>query len=175
MADLNSLLSALPSIPGLQGPRVRLRGPQAHDVPAIFALYSDPHVVRYRGSAPMTDPAQAQGRLAEMLEAFAQCDMIYWLIAERGDAVIGTCTLFHFDARHRSAEIGYALRSDRWGAGLAHEAATLAIDWAFRALALHRIDADIDPRNAASRKLLERLGFVSAGVSRQRFFLTARR
>ena len=72
---------------------------------------------------------------------------------------------------HRRAEVGYALRSDHWGRGLASEAASLAIDWGLRALDLHRIEADIDPRNAASRRLLERLGFRSEGVLRERFFV----
>ena len=46
--------------------------------------------------------------------------------------MIGTCTLFRIDPRHRHAEIGYALRSDHWGQGLAHEAVNLMLDWAFR-------------------------------------------
>ena len=45
------------------------------------------------------------------------------------------------------------------------------LDWGFRALGLHRIEADIDPRNAASRRLLARLGFTSEGTLRERFFV----
>ena len=93
--------------------------------------------------------------------------MIHWLVADRrGDAAIGSCSLFRFDARHRRAEVGYALRSDRWGRGLAAEAVALALDWGFRTLALHRIEAGIDPRNDASRRLLERLGFRREGLLR---------
>jgi ribosomal-protein-alanine N-acetyltransferase len=87
------------------------------------------------------------------------------------DGVIGTCTLFRIDPRHRHAEIGYALRSDHWGQGLAHEAVTLMLDGAFRRFDLQRVEADIDPRNEGSRRLLLRLGFASEGVLRQRFFV----
>jgi len=87
------------------------------------------------------------------------------------DAVIGTCTLFRFEPRHRRAEIGYSLRSDHWGRGLASEAVSLMLDWAFRTLGLHRIEADIDPRNDGSRRLLQRLGFASEGVLRERYFV----
>jgi ribosomal-protein-alanine N-acetyltransferase len=87
------------------------------------------------------------------------------------DGVIGTCTLFRIDPRHRHAEIGYALRSDHWGQGLAHEAVNLMLDWAFRRFDLQRVEADIDPRNEGSRRLLLRLGFASEGVLRQRFFV----
>ena len=45
------------------------------------------------------------------------------------------------------------------------------LDWSFRTLGLHRIEADIDPRNDGSRKLLGRLGFASEGLLRERYFV----
>lgn len=169
--DIAATLAALPAFPRLHGRRVDLRGPAPDDADGLFALYSDPQVMRYWSRAPMRDRGEAEGLIGEMLEAFARRELINWVIADPGDRVIGTCTLFHFDPRHRRAEVGYALRSDHWGRGLASEAASLAIDWGLRALDLHRIEADIDPRNAASRRLLERLGFRSEGVLRERFFV----
>jgi RimJ/RimL family protein N-acetyltransferase len=52
-----------------------------------------------------------------------------------------------------------ALRADRQRQGLASEALRLAIGHAFEVLGLDRIEADIDPRNQPSWRLLERLGF----------------
>ena len=171
-SDLPSLLARLPGFPVLAGQRVRLRGPAAGDADEVFALFSDPRMMRYWSSAPMQARAQAEGRIEEMQDAFARRDMIHWLVADRrGDAAIGSCSLFRFDARHRRAEVGYALRSDRWGRGLATEAVALALDWGFRTLALHRVEASIDPRNDASRRLLERLGFRSEGPLRERCFV----
>ena len=170
-SDIHSLLARLPGFPVLAGQRVRLRGPGPGDADDVFALFSDPRVMRYWSSAPMQARAQAEGRIDEMQDAFARRDMIHWLVADRrGDVAIGSCTLFRFDARHRSAEVGYALRSDRWGRGLAAEAVALALDWGFRTLSLQRIEAGIDPRNDASRRLLERLGFRREGLLRERFF-----
>lgn len=171
-ADINARLAALPGFPALSGPRVRLRGPRPEDADDVFALFSDAAVMRYWSSAPMRAPEQARGKIEEMLDAFERREMLNWLVADRRDErVIGSCTLFHFDPRHRRAEIGYALRSDLWGRGLASEAVALALDWGFRNLALHRIEADIDPRNEASRNLLARLGFRPEGVLRERFFV----
>jgi len=171
-SDIHSMLARLPGFPVLAGQRVRLRAPRPGDVDDVFALFSDPSVMRYWSSAPMQARAQAEGKIEEILEAFAQGGMINWLVADRrNDTAIGSCTLFRFDARHRRAEVGYALRSDHWGRGLAAEAVTLALDWAFRTLMLHRIEADIDPRNDASRRLLERLGFRREGLLRERFFV----
>ena len=120
----------------------------------------------------MTTRGEAEGLVAEIGEGFATRTLLNWVVARRGDdRVIGTCTLFRFEPRHRRAEVGYALRSDHWGQGLAAEAVSLALDWAFRTLDLHRVEADIDPRNAGSRALLERLGFVSEGLLRERYFM----
>jgi len=170
--DIASTLAALPAFPQLQGKRVRLRGPRVEDADALFALFADPDVMRYWSRAPMTERGEADGLIAEIQEAFAQRTMLNWMMTRRSDdVVVGTCTLFRFEPRHRRAEVGYALRSDHWGRGLAAEAATLALDWAFRALGLHRVEADIDPRNEGSRKMLERLGFASEGLLRQRYFV----
>lgn len=168
-------LHALPAFPRLDGTRVRLRGPRDDDTDALFAVFSDPEVMRYWSRTAMAQPAEAAGLIVEIGENFASREMISWVVADRrGDVALGTCTLFHFDRRHRRAELGYALRSDHWGRGLAREAASLAIDWGFRTLGLHRIEADIDPRNAPSRRLLEALGFRSEGLLRERFFVDER-
>ena len=165
-------LAALPAFPELRGTRLRLRGPRAGDAAAVFTLFADPAVMRYWSRPPMTTLGEAEGLVVEILEAFEQRTMLNWVIVGRDDdAVIGTCTLFQFDPRHHRAEVGYALRSDKWGAGLAREAVTLALDWAFDTLQLHRIEADIDPRNDASRVLLHRLGFASEGLLRERYFI----
>ena len=171
-ADINARLAGLPGFPVLTGQRVRLRGPGAQDVDDVFALFSHPDVMRYWSSAPMRVRMQAEGKLEEMLEGFARRDSLNWLIAaRRGDRAIGSCTLYRFDARHRRAELGYALHPQWWGQGLASEAVALALDWGFQRLGLHRIEADIDPRNEASRQLLARLGFRREGLLRQRFLI----
>lgn len=170
--DLNAVLRDLPAFPRLRGARTCLRGPHEDDAAALFAVFSDPAVMRYWSRAPMLEPSEAAGMVVEIADRFGRREMLNWMVADpRSDAVIGTCTLFHFDARHRRAEIGYALRSDLWGRGLASEAVSQVLDWGFRALGLHRIEADIDPRNAASRRLLTRLGFKSEGRLRERFFV----
>lgn len=169
--DIAAVLAALPSFPRIQGKRMRLRGPTPDDADDLFALFSDPEVMRYWSRAPMRERGEAEGLIGEMLEAFERRELLNWVIATPDDRAVGTCTLFRFDPRHRRAEVGYALRSDHWGRGLASEAVSLAIDWALRTLDLHRVEADIDPRNDASRRVLERLGFHSEGVLRERFFV----
>ena len=171
-SDIAATLDGLPAFPRLQGKRICLRPPTADDADALFALFADPQVMRYWSRPPMTARAEAEGLIAEILAGFDQRTLFNWMVATRSDdALIGTCALFRIERRHRRAEIGYSLRSDQWGRGFAVESVSLMLDWAFRTLHLHRIEADIDPRNDGSRRLLERLGFASEGVLRERYFV----
>ena len=85
------------------------------------------------------------------------------------DRIVGTCTLFNLDARNRRAEIGYALARDSWGQGLMSEALGALIAYAFGPLGLTRLEADVDPRNAPSIRIVEKLGFVREGLLRERW------
>jgi RimJ/RimL family protein N-acetyltransferase len=82
---------------------------------------------------------------------------------------MGTVTLISIDLTHRRAEIGYALGRAHWGRGYIHEALQAVMKYAFNELNLHRIEADVDPRNTASIKTLERLGFQREGFLRERW------
>lgn len=75
----------------------------------------------------------------------------------------------NFDFTHRRAEVGYALGRAYWGHGYIQEALHALLDYAFGVLGLHRIEADVDPRNAASIRTLERLGFQREGYLRERW------
>ncbi len=63
----------------------------------------------------------------------------------------------------RLPDVGYILHPDVWGQGLAAEAVGAAIDHVFRTRDIKTLTADVDPENAASIRLLERLGFVRTG------------
>ena len=83
--------------------------------------------------------------------------------------MIGTSTLYAIDRKNGRAEIGFILRASCHGRGYAREAVAAVIDHAFRSLGLRRIEADVDPRNETSIRLLEGLGFVREGVLRERW------
>jgi RimJ/RimL family protein N-acetyltransferase len=89
--------------------------------------------------------------------------------------VIGTCTLFALNDEHRRAELGFALRRSAWGRGLATDAVRSVVRFAFQGMHLHRLEADADPRNVASRKLLLRLGFREEGYLRERYLVAGER
>lgn len=159
-------------LPTLTTPRLRIRWLTADDVPTLFEIFSDPEVMAYWSSPPLADRSAAEKLLAEIHELAAAGTLFQWGIARReDDAVIGTCTLSSLNAEHRRAELGYAVARAHWGNGYGPEAADAVIRYAFDALGLHRLEADVDPRNHASIRCLERLGFRKEGYARERYHL----
>ena len=159
-------------LPTIEAARVRLRHLEASDTDSLYEIFSDREALRFWGFLPFTERAEAAKLLAEIHESFRQKTLFQWGIAlAADDRVIGTSTLFRLDEQSRRAEIGYILDRRQWGKGLASEALTALLDFAFREMNLHRIEADIEPRNAASVKIIERLGFVREGFLRERWIV----
>jgi ribosomal-protein-alanine N-acetyltransferase len=152
--------------------RLELRPLVAEDAPALHEIFSDPAVMRYWSTAPWSDRQVAIDYIERDRQAMAAGTYVRLAIVRREDrALIGTCTLFALDEPCRRAETGYALAASAWGHGYAHEAVSALLDWGFEALNLNRVEADIDPRNAPSRRALERLGFVQEGHLRERWIV----
>jgi RimJ/RimL family protein N-acetyltransferase len=160
------------SPPLLESSRIRLRELRGTDAGELFGLFGDPEVMRYWSFPAFRERAQADELLDRIRQAFAARTAIQWGIArQEDDVVMGTCSVFRLEPVHRRAEIGFALRRGDWGRGLASEAVASALDFAFEHLGLIRVEADADPRNHRSIRLLERLGFRREGVLRHRYIV----
>ncbi|MBL8525510.1 MAG: GNAT family N-acetyltransferase [Betaproteobacteria bacterium] len=152
--------------------RLRIRRITQQDAPSFFAIFSNADVMRYWSSPALTDLGQAQEKIASILEHYQSGDLFQFGIERKSDRqLIGTSTLHQIHAQNRRAEIGYALGRDHWGQGYMQEALTALINHAFGAMALHRLEADIDPRNEGSAKSLERMGFTREGYLRERWIV----
>jgi RimJ/RimL family protein N-acetyltransferase len=159
-------------LPRIEASRVRLRHLEEADTDSLFDIFSDREAMRFWSTPPFTTRVEAVRLLAEIHDFWRQKTLFQWGIALReDDTIIGTTTLFRFDWQSRRAEIGYILNRRFWGNGFAREALTALIEFAFGELNLHRIEADIDPRNAASQKTVERLGFRREGHLRERWIV----
>ena len=175
-------------IPILTTERLRLEALELSDVQDVFEIFSDSKVMRYWSRPPMQETAEAEELVTDAIEAFAKGTSFRWGVRARENAlgnpsdaarerahppIIGTVSLFHLDEQNRRGEIGYALNSAYWGRGLMHEALMAVVAYAFdqNGLDLGRLEADLDPRNAASLRSLERLGFVREGLLRERWIV----
>ena len=156
--------------PTINTSRLSLRAISAEDVDDFYAVYSNPEVMRYWSTPPLTNKEAASKLINEILEDVERHEILKWGIALRADdKLIGSVTLFHLDFTHRRAEIGYAQGRAYWGNGYMQEALRAVLNYAFETLNLHRIEADVDPRNDGSVRTLERLGFRREGYLRERW------
>ena len=135
--------------------RLRLRRAEMDDLAAIHAVLSDAQAMRYWSTPPHATLEQSRVWLASMVAA-SPSESDDFLIEYEG-RVIGKVGCW------RMPEIGFILHSDFWGKGLAREAVGAAIEHILATLPVEAIIADVDPRNAASLRLLTRLGFVETG------------
>lgn len=164
----------------LETPRLLLRPLVDTDTDDLFAIYSDPTVMRYWSTGPWTDRAQALRTIEGDRDARAgRRDLRVGLELRETGRVIGTLSLYKIDAPCRRADIGYALARASQGAGLMNEALAAMIGAAFDDrpgapfddLKLNRLEADVDPRNGPSCRTLERLGFQLEGRLRERWWV----
>ena len=157
-------------LPTIDTPRVRMRWLEDSDVDALFDVFSDSRSMRFWSSPALIERSQAVDLLARIQEGFRARTLFQWGIERKDDSrIVGTTTLFHLDAGNARAEIGYYLGSAYWGNGYMQEALTALLNFSFGELKLRRIEADVDPRNAASLKSLDRLGFKQEGLLRERW------
>lgn len=152
--------------------RLTIRRLSEADIPAIFGIFSHPEVMRYWSSPPYSNLAQAEEMVENTLMDYEDGRSLQMGIERSADCIlIGTCTLHHFHEQCRRAELGYALGRPHWGRGYMNEALHAFVGHAFENMGLNRLEADIDPRNSASAKTLEGLGFQREGLLRERWIV----
>ena len=157
-------------LPTLPGERVRLRALEPRDAPAQVPIYGDPEVARYGFAPPMKDEADGLALVELAARLVRERTIFHWCVASAtDDEAIGHATLFHLEVEHGRAEVGYSLRRDLWGRGLVTEALGVLIGFAFERLDLRRLEADADPRNVGSIRVLEKHGFQREGYLRERW------
>ena len=158
------------TLPIITTERLVLRWISEDDIGSVYDIFSDPQVMRYWSTVPLANREAAAELQREIAEGNESERMLKWGIALRdSNTVIGTTTLFNLNLENGRAEIGYALARANWGKGYMHEALTALVSHAFEAMKLRRLEADVDPRNAASIRTLERLGFQREGFLRERW------
>jgi [ribosomal protein S5]-alanine N-acetyltransferase len=125
-------------------------------------LWGDPEVARFLGG-PFTDQ-QIHQRLERHMALLRDYNVQYWpiFLRETGDHV-GCGGLQPYRLDDQIYELGFHLHRAYWGRGLAEEAARAVIGYAFEFLGLETLFAGHHPENAASRRVLEKLGFQYAG------------
>jgi RimJ/RimL family protein N-acetyltransferase len=151
--------------------RLLLRTFTLDDVDDALAYQSRPDVLRYTLSEPR-DRAGAEESVRQMTTETVLAgdgDSLAFAVVF-GGTVIGQVDLVVLSVEHRQGEVGYIFHPDYHGRGLATEATGELLRLGFEELGLHRIVAVCNARNAASARLMERLG-----MRREAHFLGSRK
>jgi ribosomal-protein-alanine N-acetyltransferase len=157
-------------LPTLTGPRLSLRQLTEADAQQLFHVFSDPQVMRYWSRGVLTRLQEAEEMLAAIERGWREDAFYQWGVVPAGaGSVIGTATLFRIEREHRRAELGFAIGSAWWRRGFGTAVVSLLVEHAFGPMGLSRLEADVDPRNLASLRVLERFGFRREGLLRERY------
>lgn len=149
----------------LETPRLILRELALDDVDALHALTSDPEVVRFLSNDVMSR-AETETYLGSVAMAQDRSPRHHFelaVIERESGAFAGTAGLRLDVADARIGKLWYLLRRESWGKGIAVEACRALADFGFRELGLHRLWVDVDPENAASQRVAEKLGMRVEG------------
>lgn len=144
----------------LETERLLLRPFTPGDAKAAWEMNLDPEVSRYTGDGGV-------GSLEEMQEILRTTTLADYerhgfgrhAVIRKGDGrFIGFCGL-KFLEDMQEVDLGYRFLREYWGRGIATESGRAALDFGFRQLGLQRIIGLVMPQNAASVRVLEKLGF----------------
>ena len=155
-------------IPTLETERLILRGLRVSDAEDMYDYARRPSVSQYLSWNPHADINETREYLTYVGQRYRTGDFYDWAVVDKESGrMIGKCGFTSFDCPNDSAEIGYVLNPSFQGKGLATEAVRRVLDFGFIELGLHRIEAHFMEGNAASLRLMERLGMTMEGYARE--------
>jgi RimJ/RimL family protein N-acetyltransferase len=154
----------------VESERLIVRPVEERDLPALLLVNGDDEATRFLPYASWRSLADGRAWFDRMSSMGARGESIQYVLIERTSGLaVGTCLLFRYEESSARAELGYVLGRRYWGRGLMREALVAVINCAFGAYELRRLEAEVDPLNLASSRLVERLGFAREGRLRKRW------
>ncbi|MEO8860108.1 MAG: GNAT family N-acetyltransferase [Ginsengibacter sp.] len=158
--------------PEIETERLLLRRMKPKDASVILTLRSDKTVMKYIDRERTKSLTEAEQFLAKIDASIVSNNGIMWGIVfkENPEELIGNIGYWRLIKEHYRAEVGYMLHPDHWKKGIMKEALLSVIDFGFDKMNLHSIEANINPGNEASAKILEATGFVKEAYFKEDFY-----
>lgn len=151
----------------VKGDSIDLRTVEQEDIEFLQEGINHPEIRQYAGGdVPYNRRRYEEERFSQISEG----NFVHLLVCD-GDDRVGDVSLAPIDERRGWANLGYWIHPDQQSEGYATEAARLAVSHGFEELRLHRISAIIVARNAPSKRVVEKLGFVHEGTKRDDAFI----
>lgn len=144
----------------LETRQLLLREMTLDDLDPLLRVFSDPEAMRFYPKP--FDPEMMRGWIERSQQRYRDHGYGLWaLVLKQTGEVVGDCGLVRQEVGDRhEIEIGYHVRRDLWGRGLATEAARACRDYGFQQLGAGRLISLIHPANIASRRVAEKNGML---------------
>lgn len=157
--------------PQLESERLIFRKFNLSDAADIHSVRSNEKVMEYMDSNRHLTVQDSENFISKNLELFYKKEGIYWAIIEKSsNQFIGDFAFWKINRKDARAETGYTLKPEFWGKGYMTEAMIELIKFGFKDLNIHSIEANINPENDNSRKLLNKIGFRKEAYFRENYF-----
>ena len=148
-----------------------LRNFTKNDANDLFKLRSDKKVMRFIDRPRATSVKDALEYINKMHDSLKNNYGITWAISLKNNKpIIGTIGFWRIISEHFRAEIGYMLNTDFHAKGIMHEAMKPVLDYGFSVMNLHSVEANVNPENFASMKLLEKNGFIREAYFKENYY-----
>jgi RimJ/RimL family protein N-acetyltransferase len=156
-------------LPVLSSATLQLREVDECDVEALFELLTDPKVSRYI-SPPPPSPAAFEGfiRWAHRQRRAGSC-VCFAVVPNGLHQAVGLFQLRALEPTFKIAEWGFAMGTAFWSTGIFQESAALIVEFAFREMGVHRLEARAVDQNGRGNRALEKLGARGEAVLRNAF------
>lgn len=156
--------------PNLETERLLLRGFKEKDLASMHQMRSSKRVMDDIGRDPQ-NLEEVKMLIKNCEEANKTGEMIVWVMADKQtDELIGNIGFFRIDHDHFRGEIGYSILEEHFGQGYTSEAISAALNYGFNEAGFHTIFGNINPANGASRRVLEKNGFVKEGYFKESYY-----
>ena len=161
--------------PVIETERLRIRKTMPEDLDFLFFLRSHKDVMKYI-DRPCAKSKEDIVEMYEKMCAGAEGNTaIAWHIEEKESGKpAGQIGYYRNDKENHRGEVGYMLSPEQQGKGYASEALKAVLDYGFNEVKFHSIEANVNPSNAASIKLLEKHGFVKEAHFRENYYFNGK-
>jgi len=157
--------------PVIETERLLLREITDADIDMLFCLRSDKTVMKYVDRPLAVTKEDVMPLYNKTVAGVAENTGISWVIGLRETAeMIGQIGFWRIDTENHRAEIGYMLRPEFFGKGFGSEALKAVLSHGFKHFRFHSVEANVSPGNDASKRLLEKAGFVQEAYFRENYY-----
>jgi ribosomal-protein-alanine N-acetyltransferase len=162
--------SIFKSFPEIESERLIFRKILMSDAKDILLIRSNDDVMRFM-DVPRHNSISDSEKLIQLVEeSYNKEDGINWAIIEKhSNRFVGYFGFFRIIPEHCRAEIGYALKPEYWGKGYMYETINRMVKFGFDNMKLHSIEANVNPENEKSKKVLEKISFKKEAYFRENY------